>query len=139
MTDATSTAVSRLTVEEGFRGTLYKDTLGNETIGYGFCLSAGISQSAAAALLLAQVQDIYTAVKSAWWWHEDEPVRGSVILDVAFNVGVAGLLHFPKMLAAYGSKDWPTASAQLLDSDAARLLPNRYNPLAAILLNGVPS
>jgi lysozyme len=106
------------------------------TIGYGCNLSVGWSQGLAADVLGYQLGEVLDAVQSLPWWHPEEPVRGSVILDLGFNLGVTGLLHFPNMLAAYAIKDWPTASAQLLDSDAARALPDRYERLAELLLNG---
>ena len=65
-----------------------------------------------------------------------DDARASVLLDPAFNLGINGLLHFPKMLAALAAGDWKTAHDELLDSDAARELPSRYNALAQILLNG---
>jgi lysozyme len=134
--DPLTITLDRLTGEEGFRAQKYTDTAGHLTIGYGFNIDAGVSQGLAAAILLYQLGDTLKQIQSAPWWPADDPVRASVLLDVAFNAGVAGLLHFPKMLAAVGARDWVTASAQLLDSDAARALPNRYNPLAELLLNG---
>lgn len=126
----------RLTTEEGFRAFPYTDTTGHLTQGYGCNLSAGWSKGLAANVLQYQLGEIVPQLQNLWWWSGLDPVRASVILDVAVNDGVGGLLAFPKMLAAVGAKDWPTASGELLDSDAARSLPNRYNPLAQLLLNG---
>lgn len=136
LSDPISLTLERLTAEEGFRSTIYLDTVGKRTIGYGLNLDAGISQGLGAAILQYQLSDILRQIQGSWWWPTNDPVRESVLLDVAFNAGVAGLLAFPKMLSAVGAKDWQSASNELLDSDAARMLPNRYDPLAQLLLNG---
>ena len=129
-------AVSRLRVAEGFRSHVYRDTVGKQTIGYGFNVDAGISEYAAEALLVAQTEERETELKEYWWAVGLDDVRMSVIVEIAFNSGISSLLHFPKMLAAVGAKDWETAKAELLDSDAARQLPGRYANLAEIMLTG---
>lgn len=123
--------------EEAFRAQKYPDSRGFTTIGYGFNVDAGISQFAAKALLVAQATERWQSLSTYWWWAALDDVRASVVLDLAFNDGVNGLLHFPKMLAAIGAKDWQSAHDELLDSDAARALPTRYSALAQILLTGV--
>lgn len=133
---ATDLAIARLKVDEGFRAQKYLDTVGKETIGYGFNISAGITQSAAAALLGAQTADLAASLGGYWWASGLDDARLSVVIELGFNLGPTGLLHFPKMLAAIGAKDWATASAELLNSDAAHLLPARYSALAHILLTG---
>jgi lysozyme len=127
----------RLKVDEGFRPKKYLDTRGLETIGYGFCIDAGISEHVASALLTAQVEECWNAVMAFWWANQLDEVRLSVVLELAFNNGVNGLLHYPKMITAIGAKDWQSAHDELLDSDAARALPNRYKALANLLLTGV--
>jgi GH24 family phage-related lysozyme (muramidase) len=42
------------------------------------------------------------------------------MLDMAFNLGVAGLLKFRKMLAAMQVGDWPTAAKESLRSQLAK-------------------
>ncbi len=44
-----------------------------------------------------------------------EPVR-LVLLDMAFNMGVASLLGFKKTIAALREGDWVTASCEMIDS-----------------------
>lgn len=134
---ATALAVARLMTEEGFRGTAYRDTVGKLTIGYGCNIDAGWSRGLAGAVLSYQAQDVWQQLSTFWWWAALDDVRASVLVDLGFNEGVNSLLHFPKMLAAIGAKDWVTAKAELLDSDAARELPARYATLAEILLTGV--
>ena len=131
-------AVARLAVEEGFRATAYRDSVGRLTIGYGFNVDAGITEPAARALLGAQAEQVMQQLAAYWWWPNLDDVRASVVVDLAFNLGVAGLLHFPKMLAAIGAKDWSTAHDELLNSDAAHMLPKRYAALADILVSGNP-
>jgi hypothetical protein len=135
MADPVSLAMPRLATEEGFRAYMY--TLnGLVHIGYGCNLSAGWSKGLAQTVLQYQLTQIYASVKQYPWWHDDEPVRGSVILDLGMNNGLGGLLHFVNMLSAYGKKDWKGASEELLNSLAAKELPARYHVLSQLLLTG---
>jgi hypothetical protein len=40
------------------------------------------------------------------------------------------------MLKAMYNRDWQEAAKELLDSNAARKLPNRYDQLAKIMISG---
>jgi lysozyme len=128
-------AVSRLKTEEGFRAKKYVDTVGNETIGYGFAIGAGLTEPEAGALLQAQVTTRAAAI-GTWWFQALDDARASVVLDVAFNLGVEGLFAFKDMIAAIQTKNWQAAHDALLDSQAARQLPTRYAALANLLLTG---
>lgn len=134
---AVDLAVSRAKPSERYMAHKYLDPRGFESIAYGFNIDAGISEFAACALLTAQVQERADALTTFWWAKGLDDPRMSVVVEIAFNAGLAGLLHFPKMLAALGAKNWQAAHDECLDSDAARELPARYNVLAEILLTGV--
>lgn len=131
--------------EEGFKGFLYDDKtgkpvrapVGKATIGFGCNVQAGWTRDFAIRVAALKVADIYAVLSAIWWWAAIDPVRRSVFLDVAFNVGTEGLLHFVQTISAAARADWSAAHDELLDSDAARELPTRYKRLAQILLTGV--
>ena len=129
-------ATLRLMGEEGFRGKKYLDPRGFETIGYGCNLDAGILEPEARALLAAQVATRSEALRAFRGYQGLDEVRASVLLDLAFNLGVNGLLGFSRMLNAVASGDWRTAHDELLASKAATQLPARYGTLAQLLLTG---
>lgn len=128
-------ALPRIRTEEGFRATAYKDTNGKLTIGYGFCIDAGISQVAASALCQAQAGELHQALMRYSWYASLDEARQSVCLDIAFNEGLGGLLGFPKMIAALAREDWQDAAAECRVQDPK--LAGRYDALAKILLTGV--
>ena len=133
---AVDLVTSRLTTEEGFRSLPYRDSRGFLTIGYGENLDAGWSKELASLVLTYQAQQIYNQLNACGWASGLDDVRMSVVVDLGFNLGIHGLLNFVNMLSAIGKKDWQKAHDELLDSDAARQLPARYNALAALLLSG---
>ena len=133
---AADMAIARLQTNEGFRPLVYTDTTGHQTIGYGFNISAGISQPAALALLTVQVQQIADQIAGSSWAVGLDDVRMSVLIELEFNLGLGGLMAFHQMIAALRAQDWQGAHDALLDSEAARLLPTRYGQLANLLLNG---
>lgn len=124
----------RLETEEGFRTLIYKDTRGHSTIGYGFNLDAGISKYAAAELLRAQLTELEAVLTGYVWYQTANDVRKSVFLDIAFNSGLGGLLHFPHMLAAAVRGDWETAAKECQVTEPE--LAARYAVLAKLLREG---
>jgi lysozyme len=145
MSAASSITLTRLVLEEGKRVYAYDDATGERvrapkgklSIGIGVNLDTGLDEAEILWLLQHRLGLTEEQLLKFPWYQGLDPQRQSVLLDVGFNAGVAGLLHFPHMLAAVAIKDWLTASAQLLDSEAARTDPHRYIPLAEILKTGV--
>lgn len=63
-------------------------------------------------------------------------VRRACLIDIAYNVGVTGLLAFHRMLGYLAQGNMSGAASELLDSAAARELPARYQRLADRLRSG---
>jgi lysozyme len=57
--------------------------------------------------------------------------RQGVLINMAFNMGVANLLKFKQMLAAVEAKHWGIAAKEMLDSNWARQVPKRAVRLAS--------
>lgn len=124
-----------LKVDEGFRAKAYRDTNGFLTIGYGFCVDAGITERGASALLAAQAQELHETLSTYSWYAALDELRQSVCLDIAFNQGLHGLLRYPRMVAALSRQDWEEAAKECDVADP-KLKP-RYERLAQILRTGV--
>lgn len=131
--------------EEGRRAHAYNDATretvtcqphGNLTIGYGINLENGLDDAETAWLLQHRLGLIDTALRPYAWYADIDEVRGSVLLDIGYNAGVAGLLKFPHMLAAAADGDYVAMADQCHVADAA-LDASRYDPLRQIILTGV--
>jgi hypothetical protein len=68
-----------------------------------------------------------------WYRNLDAP-RQSVCLDIDFNAGERGLLHFPRMLHFLSVGDWVNAALECNVTNPE--LKERYAVLAEILLTG---
>ena len=119
------------------RHIVYKDSLGYDTIGYGRLLSRGLSEDEARHLLANDVADHRNEllVHLPWAQALDE-VRRAVLVDMAFNLGVPGLLGFRRMLAAVRARDWETAAREMLDSRWAGQVGHRAEELAKMMTTG---
>ncbi len=104
--------------DEGLRLHPYSDTVGKVTIGIGRNLTdVGISAEEADYLLQ---NDIFRAQRDLRmrfpWVSGMSDVRRAVLENMTFNMGIAGLEKFHKMLLAAASGDWEEAAAEMLDS-----------------------
>ena len=123
---------------EGFRSNPYKCTAGKATIGYGRNLDdVGIAEKEAEQLLF---NDLYNAecqlIDRCPEFVFLDRVRRDVVVNMAFNIGVAGVLKFKNMLAAIELGDYVTAADEMLDSKWARQVGDRALELAEQMITG---
>lgn len=132
------TCVSDLRQEEGLRLKPYKDTEGVLTIGYGRNLEhKGISTAEAAVLLENDVDETIAALETMDFWPLVNDARRSVLVNMAFNLGVHGLLGFSLMLDAVRRGDYDVAARQMLNSKWAAQVGTRAVTLSQRMRNGV--
>jgi len=126
--------IEQLKIDEGLSLTPYLDTEQILTIGYGRNLEHnGISQQEAEILLR---NDLKVAMKDAIQfvtpevWEDLTPTRRSVIINMAFNLGLPRLSHFTKLRQAIHDRDYHEAARQMLDSRWSRQVGDRSLRLA---------
>jgi len=104
-----------LRLHEGFVSAAYQDSRGYWTIGIGRLIDArrggGITEDEALYLLRNDMQrtteDLYTRMS---WLHNLSEIRQAAIIDMAYNLGVAGLSEFKRMLSALQDADYERAA-----------------------------
>jgi len=128
----------QLARDEGLKLTAYQDALGVWTLGYGHNLANPIPRAAAALILEADLDDALQQVRDRLSWSIDVPeARRAVLVNMAFNLGMAGLLGFRKFLVAAQAGDWGTAAREMLDSRWATQVGDRARRLADQMRDGV--
>ena len=127
-----------LTRDEGLRLKPYRDTVGKLTIGIGRNLDdVGISQDEAMHLLDNDIARTTAALdKAIPWWRSLNDVRQRVVVNMAFNLGVAGLLGFKNTLAAMQAGRYADAAGGMLASKWATQVGERAKRLAAMMAKG---
>ena len=118
MTDTTLAWVTdQLKGHEGFRSKPYRDTVGKLTIGYGRNLDdVGITRAEGGMLLDNDVAKALVEVKNIPCFHLLSEARQACLLNMAFNMGIGGLLKFKNMLAAMDRGDFEAAAHSMLSS-----------------------
>lgn len=110
--------VKQLIKHEGMKLRIYKDTVGKDTIGCGRNLSdVGISKEEALLMLHNDIKKADEAVvKALPWTIKMDRVRYSVLVNMAFNMGIKGLLEFKNTLGFVKDGKYLEASKTMLDS-----------------------
>ena len=70
------------------------------------------------------------------WWIGLAAPRAAVLVNMAYNLGLNGLLGFPHMLAAAQAGKWAEAHDEMLNSAWARQVPARALRLANQMQTG---
>lgn len=129
---------AQLKIDEGVRPHPYKDTRGILTIGVGRNLEAvGLRPHEIDYLLDNDIDEAEACVRGLLPNFGDLNVpRQLAMVDMAFNLGATRFAGFKKMLSAMRQGLWADAARELLDSDAGRELPTRYERLADMVETG---
>ena len=62
--------------------------------------------------------------------------RQAIMISMAYQLGMYGILKFKKFIGACNDKDWNRAAEQMLDSLAARQAPNRFKRQTDVMRSG---
>lgn len=133
--------IETLIAEEGFRASAYQDHLDFWTIGHGICIDArkgcGITEAESRYLLTNRVSAATTGlrIKLPWFAGLDE-ARQSALVQMAYQLGLGGLLGFKNMLAAIQAGDYERAAQEALNSAWAKQTPARAYRVADMIRNG---
>jgi lysozyme len=134
-----SCLADQLRRDEGWRTYPYKDSVGKQTIGYGRNLDdVGISPQEGDFLLANDIRAAQVSLESHFpWVMALDSVRQGALLNVCFNIGIAGLAGFKEMLSYLQQGDYKNAGYALLHSKYAQQVGPRAQRLAIQLEEGV--
>ena len=122
---------------EGLRLTVYIDSVGKATIGIGRNLvDRGISREEAYYMLYNDINYFRSELQKKLPWFDSQPddVK-TVMIDMAFNLGIYGFLNFKNTLKHIQNKEYKLASEDMLNSLWAKQVGVRAIELADILRN----
>lgn len=119
----------------------YQDSLGYWTIGVGHLIDkrkgGKLPESIVDALLDWDIKEHSRDLFRALPWIMDlDEVRKAVLVDMSFNLGVAGLLQFKNTLAAVKESRWNDAARGMLASRWASQVGARALRLADMMRSG---
>ena len=142
----TPAGLAQLKIDEGCELTAYPDPLSGGdpwTIGYGSTglgIEEGVTwtqpqaDNALAAKLAANADELTTAIP--WWAQLRDTPRGDVIENMTYNLGVRGLLGFPKTLACGRAGDYAGFATNMLESAWANQVGARAQRLSNLMATG---
>lgn len=127
--------------DEDFVSHAYQDHLGYWTIGYGRLIDerrgGGISKNEAKELLRKDILKVYQGLREKiWFFNGLSDSHQRALCNMAFQLGIDGLLKFRKMLSAMEGGNFDRAYAEALDSKWAQQTPQRAMRVAYMIKNG---
>ena len=146
--------IQQLKRHEGYRQNAYRCPAGKVTIGYGYNLEAnplhlssleinhahksGMDKIEAERLLKLMVSRIIDQLEVAIpFINQLGPTRQDVLINMTYNLGLAGLLKFKKMLAAVKSGQYEKAAEEMLNSKWRSDVGDRAQELSMQMATGV--
>ena len=137
-------------IHEGFRDSVYLCPTGHPTVGYGFrvadlsadelALNAGVvepmSKEVAEKILDIKITKFKKQVYNALPWLTYAPMDiQDALCEMAYQMGVAGLLGFKNTLAMIKERKYTQAAENMLKSKWATQTPKRAREIANLVRN----
>ena len=127
--------IDNIKESEGFRSSVYKDTLGIDTIGYGFAIKdLHLSREDCDRILEMKFAEIKIRVHNKFPFIITLPESvQDVMIECCYQLGVSGFSKFKKTLAYLEAHEFKKAGVEMLDSKWAKQTPNRAKKLSDIV------
>jgi len=110
-------AIDQIKKDEGFRGKPYKCTANKTTIGYGRNLDdKPLTEEEAEYLLNNDLKEITFRLAQFSFYSKISPDRRAVLINMAYNLGIAGFCKFKNMINALIQGDFELAANEMLNS-----------------------
>lgn len=124
--------------DEGFVSHVYKDHLGYYTIGYGFLVDerrgGGLSTAECEFILRNRLQIIFSKLdREIPWWGRLSETQQRGLANMAYQLGVKGLLRFKNTLELMRIGKYKEAAQEALNSRWAQQTPDRAKRVADML------
>lgn len=106
--------------------------IGKPTVGYGclLCAPGGITKDEALQMLNARVAKARELAATIDGYDGLDPVRQGIIIQMVYQMGLAGVLKFKDTLAHIRAHDWKAAAEGMRNSTWATQTPGRAKRLA---------
>ena len=127
--------VKSIKEHEGYRSRIYKDSLGYDTIGYGFAIKNLYISRANADLILKDKLNVLITTASEdmpWVLHMPDIIQ-NVIFEMCYQMGIGGFHTFPKAISYMQTRQWEKAADEMLDSKWHKQTPKRAEEMAEIV------
>jgi len=127
--------IDNIKESEGFRSRPYRCTENHLTIGYGFAIKdLELDEDICDMILERKVAKLVERIEKNLPYLPSLPKEvQDVLIEMAYQMGVSGLLKFKKTLMYVETKDYKDASVEMLDSRWAKQTPNRAKKLSDIM------
>jgi len=131
----------RIKKHEGFRNTVYLDSLGKATIGYGHLITKADNFIEGKEYSKQELDALFDkdfdiacdqAIGLVGSFNICEDALG-VVIEMVFQLGVGGVSKFKNMLEALRESDYAHAAVHILSSNWHKQTPKRCEELAEVL------
>jgi len=127
-----SKLIDSIKQHEGYVGVVYKDSLGIDTIGYGFAIKdLELDVDVCDIILERKLKNLKDRIDNKFNWYKYMPQEiKDIITEMCYQLGVTGFSKFKKTIAYLQNKEWKNASVEMLDSKWAKQTPNRAKEMS---------
>jgi lysozyme len=133
----TKELIDSVKFHEGYREVAYQDSVGVWTVGYGTNLQVlEVDEGVAEGWLMDELERCEKQVDAIEGVDSLSPNRRDVLIEMAYNLGIAGLRKFRGMWANIRAGTFEGAAAEMLDSKWARQVGSRAERLSVAMRNG---
>ena len=131
----------RIKKHEGFRNTVYLDSLGKATIGYGHLLTEDDDFEEGIQYDKSLLENLFDKDFNRSAYNAEQLLEGidicdtarEIIVEMVFQLGIGGVSKFKKMFEALRKKDYNEAAEQMLDSKWRVQTPKRCEELSDLM------